>query len=240
MADNVNTRNYWERRFSSGDWEAKRGSWQTQSFARGQIPFIHLKKDFKGTLLDFGCGLGDAMPVYKERYPKATLIGVDISQAAINICSERYGSFASFIQGDFSSVPRADVIITSNVLEHLDGDRKIASHLLSRSGHLYVITPYKENPLTSEHVRTYDEHYFKDVGDCSYKVFPCVGWSQFGMNDLWYQARIKNIARFFLRRRLIRRNMQILFHFVNAAKAIEPESESEANNRDFQSSTVLQ
>jgi SAM-dependent methyltransferase len=216
MADNVNTRNYWEQRFSSGDWEAKRGRWQTQSFAKGQIPYIHLNGDFEGTLLDFGCGLGDAMPIYKESYPKAKLIGVDISQAAVDICRERYGSFAAFAQGDFSSVPEADVIITSNVLEHLDDDRTIASGLLSRCRHLYVITPYKEDPLCAEHIRSYDELHFKGVGEYSYKVYPCAGWSQFGINDLWLQVRIKNVARFFLGRRLVRRNMQILFHFEHS------------------------
>jgi hypothetical protein len=181
------------------------------------------------------------MPIYKENFPKATLIGIDISEAAIEICKERFGSFAQFRQGDFRCVPDTDVIITSNVLEHLDDDCEIAAQLLSKCKHLYVITPYKESaPFAAEHIRSYDNRHFESVGEYSYEVFPCTGWSQFGLNDLWVQVRLKNVARFFLRRRLIRRNMQILFHFVNAAKAIEPESGSEANNRDFQSSTVLQ
>ncbi len=219
MDDNINTRGYWERRFSSGDWEAKRGRWQTQSFARGQIPFIHLGKNFEGTLLDFGCGLGDAMPVYKESYPKANLIGIDISESAIEICKERYGSFAQFRQGDFSCVPEADVIIASNVLEHLDGDRRIASHLLSKCEHLYVITPYEEAaPLSLEHIRTYDENHFRGVGEFSFKVFPCAGWSQFGLNDLWIQVRLKNLARLALGRPVLCRNLQIIFHFVNPTR----------------------
>ena len=220
---NINTRNYWELRFASGDWEARRGRWQTRNFAMGQIPFLHLERDFDGTLLDFGCGLGDAMPTYNERYPKARLIGVDISQAAIEICKASYGSFAHFERGDVSSVPEVDVIISSNVLEHLDDDCGTASHLLSKCRHLYVITPYQENPLSPEHLRSYDKRHFQAVGVYSYTIFPCPGWSQYGLNDLWLQVRLKNVARFFLGRRLVRRNMQILYHFSNLGKAAAAE-----------------
>jgi SAM-dependent methyltransferase len=239
MGGNINTRSYWELRFTSGDWEAKRGRWQTHHFAAGQMPFLHLEKDFDGTLLDFGCGLGDAMPVYKEHYPKATLIGVDISEAAIKICKASYGSFAHFESGDVSCVPEVDVIISSNVLEHLDDDCGIARYLLSKCRHLYVITPYQENPLSSEHLRSYDKHHFQAVGSYSYRVFPCPGWSQYGLNDLWFHVRVKNVARFFLERRLVRRNLQIMYHFVDAGKAAAPARRSSAGRRRFGTGQLL-
>jgi SAM-dependent methyltransferase len=222
MSGNINTGSYWDLRFSSGDWEAKRGRWQTGSFAGGQIPYFHMDRNFAGTLLDFGCGLGDAMPVYRASYPRATLLGVDISHAAIERCRERYGSFAQFRQGDYLSAPEADVIVASNVLEHLDDDCGVASHLLSKCRHLYVIVPYKENPLSAEHIRSYDRRHFAAVGSCSSTVFPCAGWSQFGLRDLWYQVRLKNLGRILLGRRMVRRSMQIVFHFVNAASGPAP------------------
>jgi hypothetical protein len=169
--------------------------------------------DFEGTLVDFGCGLGDAMPVYREHFPKAKLIGVDISQSAIDICRTRYGTFAAFAQGDCESVPTADVIIASNVLEHLTDDREAARCLLSKCKSLYVVVPYKEAPpLCDEHVNTYDERSFSDLGDYDFKVFPCVGWSPFGIR-LWYHIYFKNVFRFLLRMPLRRRNMQIIFRF---------------------------
>ncbi|MDX8412753.1 MAG: hypothetical protein R8J85_01570 [Mariprofundales bacterium] len=77
MDENINTKAYWDDRFSSGDWEEKRGRWQTESFAKGQIEHLKISSDFKGTILDFGCGLGDAMPIYRQSFPLAKLIGMD-------------------------------------------------------------------------------------------------------------------------------------------------------------------
>jgi SAM-dependent methyltransferase len=213
MTDNPNTRNYWEQRFSTGDWESKGGRRQTESFATGQIPYLKIAADFDGTLLDFGCGLGDAMPVYKGKYPKARLIGMDISQSAIEMCRRKYGSIASFMHGDCASVPEVDIVIASNVFEHLSNDRQAAKSLLLKCKSLYVIVPYKEWPLFPEHVNTYDESYFSELGNYTYRVFPCSGWSQYGLRGLWYQVYFRNLFRLLVRRPLSRRNKQILFHF---------------------------
>jgi SAM-dependent methyltransferase len=218
MSDNVNTQDYWDQRFSSGDWEAKRGRWQTESFARGQTAFIRLGDSYAGTILDFGCGLGDAMPIYKERYPKATLVGIDISSAAIDICKKNYGTIASFISGDFHCVPEVDVIIASNVFEHLEHDKQIAIHLLSRCRDLYVVVPYKEIELSSEHINRYDVNSFSELGKYDYHVFPCAGWSPYGLRDLWFRVYFKNIARFVLGKRIVKRSKQIIFHFSNPSR----------------------
>jgi len=153
MIDNINTSEYWDNRFSTGDWEEKQGRWQTESFARGQMRYIKSGIDFKGTILDFGCGLGDAMPVYKEYFPNANIVGIDHSQIAIDMSRKKYGSIASFIKGDHNNVPYVDIIIASNVFEHLTDDRKIAKLLLSKCKALYIIVPYKEWPLWSEHIK---------------------------------------------------------------------------------------
>lgn len=216
MEENINSQAYWDRRFASGDWEEKRGRWQTENFARGVVPQLHIKNNFEGTILDFACGMGDAIPIYKEYFSKAKFVGVDISQSAINSCRKRHGSIASFVQGDYNSVPAVDVIISTAAFEHFTDDRKIAKHLLSKCKSLYIVVPYKESPLYLEHVNTYDEHYFADVGKYTYKVFPCVGWTPFGIRNLWYQTYFKNIFRFFLRKPLRHRDMLILFHFSDS------------------------
>ena len=56
MKKNINTRDYWEHRFSSNDWEDNKGRWQTESFAREQIKHLKITSDFHGEILDFGCG----------------------------------------------------------------------------------------------------------------------------------------------------------------------------------------
>lgn len=213
MNQNINTKDYWERRFSSNDWENNNGSWQTASFARGQIPHFKIKSDFKGELLDFGCGTGDAMPVYHQYFPYAKLIGIDIAENAVVKCREKYGAIASFTQGDHLNVPNTDIIIASNVFEHLTDDIGVAKVLHARCKSLYIIVPYKEKPLGTEHVNFYNEHYFAEIGKYDYKVFPCVGWTQYGLKNLWYYIYLKNIFRFILRKPLGYRYLQIMFRF---------------------------
>jgi 16S rRNA G1207 methylase RsmC len=55
---NINTKQYWEERFGSGDWEKKGGFSQSTQLCLSQIPILEISKDFDGLLLDFGCGAG--------------------------------------------------------------------------------------------------------------------------------------------------------------------------------------
>lgn len=212
--NNINTKEYWEHRFSSNDWEEKKGRWQTKSFAKGFIKYLKIPSDFAGTLIDFGCALGDAMPVYKKRFPRAKLVGVDISTSAIKICRETYSEIATFIQSEHSNVPESDVIIASNVFEHLSDDLNVAKHLLSKCRSLFIIVPYKEYPLHPEHINTYDEHYFSSLGEYDYRIFPWAGWTLYGILTLWY-AYLKNIFLFLSGKKPSHRPMQIMFSFVN-------------------------
>ncbi len=212
---NINTPKYWEERFSTGDWDAVGGREQTRSFAEAQIKYIKLGRNFNGTILDFGCGLGDAMPVYRMAYPHASLVGADISSAAIKQCVEKYGEIASFICSDHEGIPNADVIISSNVLEHLDNDVQVAQSLTRKCDKLFITVPYREELLIEEHVNTYHKHYFKELGAYRTKIFASIGWSQFGWKSVGYEIYFKNILRPLLNRKKIRRRMQIMFLFDN-------------------------
>lgn len=214
-SDNVNSPEYWNWRFGSGDWEARDGRQQTANFANEQIKQIRLMKlpaDFRGTILDFGCGLGDAIPVYRQAFPNAKLLGVDISRAAIDLCRKRYGSLATFLAGDYTVIPNVDVIIASNVLEHLDNDSEIASHLLSKCLDLFVIVPYRESPLIPEHVNYYDEDSFSFIQSRKYRIFSCKGWTQ-PLHRLITDIYFMNLFRMLLGKTRVRKGMQIIYHF---------------------------
>lgn len=211
MNENINTKEYWEGRFSSNDWEECRGRWQTEMFARTQLKLLNIPSGFEGTILDFGCGLGDAIPVYRENFPNAKLIGLDISKSAIEKCRERYGEFAKFVQGDYSSVPEVDIIIASNVFEHLSNDLEVAKALLTKCKTLHIVVPYRESPLCVEHVNSYDEGYFLSIGETESRVYPCAGWTPYGLRGLYWNIYIKNLYNYLCRRPLKRRNMQIIF-----------------------------
>jgi SAM-dependent methyltransferase len=216
MPENINSQPYWDRRFSSGDWEKKNGRSQTRSFARGLLPHLRLKRNFNGSILDFGCGLGDAIPIYRSHFPRARLLGLDISPSGVIECRRKFGDHAEFIQGSTAEVPPGiDVIIASNVMEHLDSDVEVVRELLQKCSDLYVLVPYRESPLIPEHIRSYDENHFAGVGPCACKVFACRGWSEYGLG-LWYGIRLINVYRFFANRPLRRRAMQMLVHLQGA------------------------
>lgn len=172
---NINTLDYWNSRFGSGDWENKGGFSQTRAFAESQVPLFGINQDFDGTLCDFGCGAGDAFPVYRDAFPNAKLIGIDFSQSAIDLCIEKYGKIAEFICGDYTKMPKSDIVIASNVFEHLSNDKEIASHIKKKCNTFYIIVPFQEKIiLGNEHINSYDLDSFNFLGCRETKVF-CLG-----------------------------------------------------------------
>ena len=153
------------------------------------------------------------MPVYRARYPKAVLIGIDVSEAAIVKCTQRYGHIARFVRGDHRDAPKVDVVIASNVLEHLVDDMGVVRRLLTQSQQLIVTTPYKERLIPgSEHVNSYDETRYRGLGTYTWTIFYSRGWTQYGWN-LWFNTYAKNLLRPFLGKPWIRRRRQIMFRF---------------------------
>ena len=219
MNQDINTRDYWHRRFESGDWERSGGRRQTEGFAKSQQKYLKIAPDFGGTILDFGCGLGDAIPVYRSAYPKARIIGLDIAESAIRKCRNKYGKIATFIQGDYRDVVSVDIIIASNVLEHLKNDREVVKSLMGKCATLYVVVPYKEWPLCAEHVHSYDEDYFATMGRYDWKVIESEAWGQ-SLWGLWYEVYFLNVFRWLAGNKLHSRRKQIIFRFENRAPAI--------------------
>lgn len=205
---NINTKQYWDNRFTH-NWEKWNGRLQTRYFAEDQAPYLELPPNFDGIILDFGCGLGDAMPIYRKNFPKAKLIGMDISSIAIDKCREKYGNLAEFICGTAEDIPNVDVIISSNVFEHLSNDLYLAENILKKTKKLYIIVPYQESPLFGEHINSYSEDYFNSLGVLWFKTFYSRGWSEYGFR--LFKLRIKNIFRYFFKLNMRPRAKQIMF-----------------------------
>lgn len=215
---NINTKEYWDSRFRSGDWEEKRGRTQTQAFARGQVKRFGVAPVFDGVILDFGCGLGDAIPIYRDAFPAARLIGVDVSSAGIEKCRNCYGQYAEFLVGDHSVVPPVDIIVASNVFEHLSNDMEVAQRLSASCQTLYITVPYRQTLSPgSEHINRYDKDSFSSLRRNRHVVFASREWSEYGWH-LWYQIRLKNIVRRILGRPPATRSMQIMFEIAGSRK----------------------
>jgi hypothetical protein len=210
---NINSKNYWEKRFFSGDWESNNGRFQTMNFAKSQIKHFDISYDFNGTILDFGCALGDAFPIYNKCYPSAKLIGVDISETAIEFCKKKYNNIANFFCGSYIDVPNVDIIIASNIFEHLDNDIEVAKYLMTKCKKLYIIVPYKESPLICfEHVNIYDEYYFDVLGKSRFKIFTSYCWGPNNFISL-LKFYIKNSFLVLKNEKVCNRPSQILFEF---------------------------
>jgi SAM-dependent methyltransferase len=221
MKNNINTEQYWNNRFANGDWESKNGRDQTKAFSKEQIPKLNLPRSFNGVLLDFGCGLGDAIPLYHRHFPLAKLIGVDHSDVAIRKCQEKYGSIASFLTCDVQNIPDADIIITSNVFEHLSNYNEIAYNLILKCRKLFIIVPYNQdlnNRMDLEHINSFDEASFAGFYVTRKMVYRTRGYKQ--KNFLWvfWNIYIKNIGRYIVYRRTTKfsPHKQILFEIMGA------------------------
>ena len=107
-----------------------------------------------------------------------------------------------------------DIIIASNVFEHLSDDKEIAKDLLLKCNQLYIIVPYNEekhNNPKHEHVNSYNEFYFNEfTNHKNYNIFNRRGWGEAGFN-LYYNIFFKNIVRVLLGRKILKRRKQIMF-----------------------------
>jgi len=204
--DNPNTRDAWNQAFGAdGDWRKNAGRTQTALFAR--CFHQHIRVPFSGafSVLDVGCALGDALPVWKERFPAATLQGCDVSEVAIEEARRLHGGIASFSVASFEEITgHHDVIFCSNVLEHFEQYLDIARLLLSHCDTLYVMTPFAERdrlgrPLVptpgEQHVATFLEDSFaplerEGVARISTAVVRCpVAWSPTWRHELLWHLR---------------------------------------------------
>lgn len=166
---NINTKEYWENRFSK-NWK-KNGQIQTTEYAKANIRNLPIKPDFQGSILDFGCAMGNAIPIYSQNFPQAELIGYDISEIAIEECKRKYSAIANFYAGTLNDIPLVNVIIASHVMEHITNDKAIIIELLKKCTDLFVFVPYKEDPLYVEHVNYYSDDYYNELQVLKTKVF---------------------------------------------------------------------
>jgi SAM-dependent methyltransferase len=186
---NINTKTYWNKRFKSGSWN-KAGRKQTIHYALGNVLYMDLDKDFAGSILDFGCALGDAIPIFKSAFPNAIFYGIDISDEAIKICKENYGDLATFSSGSHQNVTEKDIIIASHVMEHITDDKKVVRFLIEKCKYIYIIVPYKENPLYHEHVNYYEDDYYDD-----FEVLKKVKYNVSYKNRLGWKGVLKSILK---------------------------------------------
>ena len=167
MADNfdgskINSPEYWNKRFFE-DWIAKDGRKQTAFFAElccRELPdwFVEEGRARKAAIFDYGCALGDALPVLQRTFPDSPIRGGDVAQVGLGLARAFHPAFefvGTSTIGDAGNL--ADIVYCSNTLEHFENWREIL-HRLSRHAkeYLLVMVPFEEEDRIDEHVYTFE------------------------------------------------------------------------------------
>jgi SAM-dependent methyltransferase len=115
-------------------------------------------------IMDFGCGVGNSLPLINELFPMASIFGFDVSSKSIKLAKEKIKSgkniYASHIEKTiFSSKPTYDIIFSSCVFHHIDSSehthwlKQLYSNL-KPGGILLIYEHNPINPLTQFIFRT--------------------------------------------------------------------------------------
>ena len=109
------------------------------------VDFILDSIDEQSYILDVGCGVGDLLSEVRRHRPKASFFGLDFSQKAVEAASASFpdGCFLHHVIEQSLPYPSGsfDVVLCTDVLEHLERPKLIAAELvrICRPGGMVVI-----------------------------------------------------------------------------------------------------
>ncbi len=175
----VNSKEYWEERFKTDDWDNADGSKQTTYFAElaGELLpewFVKNIRKYQYQVCDLGCAEGNAEPTLVKLFPQSEIIGIDISSAAVKKAGEKY-KFAKYKTGDMfnrNGDESYDVIFCSNVIEHFDNFHNTLEHICAYAKHYTIIMcPLRENFDVPEHMVIIDTKSIPCIVDNNYLIY---------------------------------------------------------------------
>lgn len=115
-------------------------------------------------VLDFGCGIGNSAPHLREAFPKAEIIGLDVSEKSLAVARQRFPGTADFrAYAGGSEIPLEsggfDLIFSACVFHHIGADEHVAifesfRRLLKPGGRLAVFEHNPVNPVSRYIVAT--------------------------------------------------------------------------------------
>jgi len=170
---NINNAKHWDERFANLAYDANKSELKLRKHIISQIS----KND---NVLDVGCGDAVLLNELKKKKFK-NLAGLDISKVAIENLKK------AGILGKVSKLPEVpfpmnsfDVVIATEVLEHIPADKKTVQNMLGvvkPGGFLFVSVPNNcmGPDIEPEHLRKYTRHdlkrLLKDLKNLKFKVF---------------------------------------------------------------------
>jgi len=153
----MNSKEYWDCRFATGDWQARHGPEQGRYFYQVLIdrlpePFRNEIRSRQYSVVDFGCAQGEGTEIFALAFPDSRVTGVDISTEAIRIAGQKKRK-AEFLAADLTThAGEWDVLITSNTLEHFYRPWEMLDKVSARARrYLVILVPYGETNVPRPH-----------------------------------------------------------------------------------------
>jgi glycosyltransferase involved in cell wall biosynthesis len=158
----INSLDYWNKRFSE-DWVAQGGRRQTEFFAElccRELPdwLVDEVRARKSSIFDYGCALGDALPIWQRAFPDSTIRGGDIAEVGLGMARTLHPGFEFVdVSAIGESTRLADLVFCSNTLEHFENWQEVLLRL-ARQAEAYVVVavPFEEDDRIEEHVCTFE------------------------------------------------------------------------------------
>jgi len=156
-----NSKEYWNDRFSSGDWDRNGGAEQTAYFANIAISMLpeFVKRDLlenNWTIVDVGCAEGEATAMLAAQFPNCLLIGQDFSEEAVRRAEKKYPNCKFKVADVYENAAPAEVIFSSNTLEHLENPLLIISKLCKAAKkYVILLLPFQDGSNCQEHINLF-------------------------------------------------------------------------------------
>lgn len=124
---------------------------------------VRASKKTVGSILDFGCGVGNSLPYFRQNFPTSLLMGADVSQNSLKIAEQRFPDIAKLhhIRDDSlaSLEQKFDIIFSACVFHHIPHEEHLrwlkALRDVANPGALLVIFEHNPwNPITVHAVNT--------------------------------------------------------------------------------------
>ncbi len=173
----INSGDYWEERFSSGDWDKSEGREQSIFFyelAVNNFP-KWLGEDANKNRLsvcDIGCAEGEGVNVLGTYFVSSDITGTDISESALEIAGKRYPKY-KFVKEDVNNFQSEfDIVFSSNTLEHFENGGELMNKLMKNSRKYFIaLLPFREFDRIDEHFFTFDYNIFSLLNEDFSLVF---------------------------------------------------------------------
>lgn len=165
----INSKEYWEHRFSDGDWEKFEGDQQSAFFSQLFIREMPewLRNDLNRNawkLADYGCAEGGGTAVLGKNFPACNVTGYDFSEAAVNNARVRHVGCNFEVADILGEIPETDVIFSSNTLEHIREPLIIMHRLVEASKkHTIFMLPFEDDYGFPEHINIFTAGAFPDT-----------------------------------------------------------------------------